>query len=315
MLSRTAENLYWLARYVERAENIARMLDVSLGMSNVPFDSGTEGSEWHSTIVSAGCEETFYKKYQRPSADAVIHHLVRDAENPSSIMSCLATARRNSRAVRTALTVDMWEAINGTWLEARSLGDDAFKADRIRRLLEWVKERSLLYSGAATSTMLQTDAYWFTRLGTFVERADNTARILDVKYNVLLPRHESVGGTLDYYHWAAILRSVSAHRAYHWVYRDRLKPWLVAELLILRPEMPRSLITCVRQMNYFLDVLANAYSARGECHEFAAQFQTGLAGSSIEQIFQDGLHEFLTRFIDQNVELGQKISRHYLRPD
>jgi uncharacterized alpha-E superfamily protein len=227
-------------------------------------------------------------------------------------MSCLDTARRNSRAVRTALTMDMWEAVNGTWLEARGFTDDHFTIERIRKFLEWVKERSLLFVGAAGGTMMRNDAYWFTRLGMFVERADNTARILDVKYNVLLPRHEAVGGTMDYYHWTAILRSVSALRGYHFLYRDRLKPWLIAELLILRPEMPRSLVTCLRGITENLDSLANAYGTRGECHRLSGQIHSRLTYGKIDEIFQRGLHEFLTEFIDQNVELGGHISQQYL---
>jgi uncharacterized alpha-E superfamily protein len=302
MLSRTAENLYWLARYVERAESVARLIDVALRMSAMPFDPGTGRSEWKSTIIAAGCEKSFYAKYAEPSAETVIQHLVRDLDNPSSILSCLATARRNSRAVRTALTVDMWEAINGTWLAMRGFGEDAFSVGQIPRFLDWVKERSTLFSGAALATMLQTDSFWFTRLGTYIERADNTARILDVKYNVLLPRHEPVGGTLDHYQWAAILSSVSSRRAYQWLYHDRIKPWLVAELLILRHEM-----------NYYLDVIGGVYRSRRECHELAARLLRQLNHAQIEQIFQGGLHEFLTEFIDRNTELGGKISRQYFQ--
>ncbi|HTY67267.1 MAG TPA: alpha-E domain-containing protein [Alphaproteobacteria bacterium] len=313
MLSRTAENLYWLARYVERAESVARLVDVALRMSAMPFDPGTGRSEWKSAIIASGCEKSFYAKYADPTAETVIRHLVRDLDNPSSILSCLATARRNSRAVRTALTVDMWEAINGTWLAMRGFGEDAFTVGHIPRFLDWVKERSTLFSGAALATMLQTDAFWFTRLGTYIERADNTARILDVKYNVLLPRHEPVGGTLDHYQWAAILSSVSSRRAYQWLYHDRIKPWLVAELLILRPEMPRSLITCVREINYYLDVIGGVYRARRTCHELAARVLRQLNHTNVEQIFQVGLHEFLTEFIDGNTELGTCISQQYFQ--
>jgi len=313
MLSRTAESLYWLARYVERADNVARLLDVALRMSGMPFDPGTGSSEWTSTIIASGCEKSFNAKYAAATAETVIQHLVRDVDNPSSILSCLATARRNARAVRTALTVDMWEAINGTWLTARGFADDAFHVSQIQQFFDWVKERSTLFSGAVLGTMLQSDAFWFTRLGTYIERADNTARILDVKYNVLLPGHEPVGGSLDHYQWAAILRSVSSRRAYQWVYRDRIKPWLVAELLILRPEMPRSLITSVREINHYLDVIGGAYDVRRPCHELAAEILRRLNRAKIEQIFQGGLHEFLTEFIDDNIALGNQISQQYFQ--
>lgn len=312
MLSRTADNLYWLARYIERTENVARLLDVGLRMGNLAIEAGGDTTEWHSTIVAAGCETTFYAKYQKPSAQAVINHLTRDPSNPSSIMSCLETARRNARADRTGITTDMWEAVNKAWIESRALSDRDFALENVRHFLEWVKEHSMRFSGAAGGTMLRNDAYWFIRLGMAVERADSTARILDVKYHVLLPGHERVGGTRDYYQWTSILRSVSAQRAYHWVYRDRLKPWLVADLLILRPEMPRSLAACFNDIARHLDLLANAYGSRGECHRVAGQIHSRLRYAKIEEIFQQGLHEFLTEFIEQNTVLGREISKHYL---
>jgi uncharacterized alpha-E superfamily protein len=312
MLSRTAESLYWLARYVERAENIARLLDVGQRMASLSVDTEAGAREWHSTIVAAGCEASFYAGNGTPAGEAVIEHLARDPANPSSILSCLETARRNARNVRTALTRDMWEAINSTWMGLRQFKDEDFSAERIGGFLEWVKVRSLLFDGTVTNTMMRNDAYWFTRLGTFVERADNTARILDVKFHLLLPAYETVGGTLDYYQWAAILRSVSALRGYHFLYRDRVKPWLVAELLILRPEMPRSLATCFNEITAQLELLAGAYGQRGECHRLAGQMHAALRYGKIEQIFQSGLHEFLTRFIDDSIALGDEITTQYL---
>jgi uncharacterized alpha-E superfamily protein len=169
-----------------------------------------------------------------------------------------------------------------------------------------------LFGGAVEATMRRADSYWFTRLGTFIERADNTARILDVKHHVRLPRFESEGGTLDYYQWASILRSVSALRAYHWVYRDRLKPSLVAELLIFRAEMPRSLAKCLEEITLHLDLLADAYGRRGECHRLAGRMHAQLRFGRIEDVFGRGLHEFLTEFIDTNYVLGDEISKQYL---
>jgi uncharacterized alpha-E superfamily protein len=238
---------------------------------------------------------------------------VRDPDNPSSILSCIETARRNARAVRTALTVEMWSAINETWMRVHERLAPALDGEQLSAGLEWIKERSQLFSGAYNSTMLRNDAYFFTRLGTFLERADNTARILDVKYHVLLPQDEGVGGAMDYYQWQAILRSVSALRGYHWVYQDRLKPWLVAELLILRPEMPRSLLSCYDEITQYLDLLAQAYgSKRGECHRFAGELHARLRYGRIQDIFQAGLHEFLTDVIEGTKTLGREISDLYL---
>jgi uncharacterized alpha-E superfamily protein len=313
MLSRTADSLFWLARYMERAENIARIMMVGHRMASMARSLENPGNEWRSTLIAAGCEDGFFAKYTEVDAAAVSDYLVRDPDNPSSIFSCLETARRNARAVRTALTVDMWDALNETWLKTRRPDPGAYAPERVMAVLEWVKERSLLFNGAYANTMLRNDAYYFTRLGTFTERADNTARILDVKYHVLLPRHEGVGGALDYYHWQAILRSVSALRSYHWVYHDRLKPWLVAELLILRPEMPRSLLSCYDEIVRQLELLAEAYGGlRGECHRIAGDMHARLRYGRVQDIFQSGLHEFLTDFIERSVVLGGEISRLYL---
>ncbi len=313
MLSRTADNLFWLARYMERAENTARLVLAAHRMASMARSLESPGNEWDSTLVAAGCAAAFFAKHEAATATRVTDFLVRDAENPSSIFSCLETARRNARAVRTALTVDMWDALNETWYQAHRDNRFADGGEDLSALLEWVKERSLLFNGAYGSTMLRNDAFYFTRLGTSIERADNTARILDVKYHVLLPRSDGVGGALDYYHWQTILRSVSALRSYHWVYQERLKPWLVAELLILRPEMPRSLRSCYDQVIRHLDLLGEAYGGkRGECHRIAGELQARLRFGRIQDIFQSGLHEFLTEFTERSALLGDEISALYL---
>jgi uncharacterized alpha-E superfamily protein len=309
VLSRTADSLFWLARYVERAENVARIVAVANRMASVARSLGSAGNEWLSTLIATGCEPGFFAKYSEALGPEVIDYLVRDPDNPSSIVCCLETARRNARAVRTALTADMWDALNATWLGAR----DRARGDDVMDFLEWVRERSQLFSGAYGSTMLRNDAYYFTRLGTFIERADCTARILDVKYYVLLPQDEGIGGALDYYQWQSILRSVSALRSYHWIYHERLQPWLIAEFLILRPEMPRSLLSCFDQITRNLDLVAEAYGGkRGECHRLAGEMYAKLRYGRIESIFQAGLHEFLTDFIDRSSVLGSEISSLYL---
>ncbi|MFZ5833766.1 MAG: alpha-E domain-containing protein [Pseudomonadota bacterium] len=312
MLSRTAENLYWLARYIERAENIARLLDVTLRMASLPQEKDTGDSEWRSAIIASGCEESFFATRERATPETVLYYLTCDRDNPSSIISCMSTARNNARMVRTALSISMWEAINSTWIEMNTLCQADFTPERVGRFLDWVKERSLLFGGTVASTLLRSDAFWFCRLGMSIERADNTSRILDVKYNILLPAYETVGGTMDYYQWASVLRSVSALRAYHWVYRDRVKPWLVAELLILKPEMPRSLAYCISDVSRQLESLAGAYGTRGECHRLAGQMDARLRYSTIEQIFALGLHEFLTGIVEDTRMLGDEITRQYL---
>ena len=315
MLARTADSLFWLARYMERAENVARTLQVGHRMASMSRSIGNPGNEWWSTLVATGCSKGFLDKYgtQEPSSHDAVHYLVRDADNPSSIFSCFETARRNARSVRTALTADMWEALNDTWLELRTLEAAGGIGESILRRLEWVKHRSLLFHGAYANTMLRNDAFYFTQLGTFIERADNTARILDVKYHVLLPRDENVGGPLDYCHWESILRAVSALRAYHWVYHERLAPWMIADLLILRPEMPRSLLACYTQITRQLDLLAELHGGkRGECHRRAGEIHARLRYGRIDSIFQSGLHEFISQIVDDGIALGRDVSDLYL---
>jgi uncharacterized alpha-E superfamily protein len=313
MLSRTADCLYWLARYVERAESVARALLVAHRMASLARSLGDPGNEWQSTLVAVGCEPHYTAKHGAVDQDAVVEYLVCDLENPSSIFACIDKARQNARAVRTALTVEMWETLNETWLALRARCHEARTSDRFVPFLEWIKERALLFDAAYANTMLRNDAFYFTQLGTWLERADNTARILDVKYHVLLPRTETVGGALDHAQWQAILRAVSAQRSYHWVYRERLAPWLIAELLILRPEMPRSLLACFTQVVRYLDLLAEGYGGRrGECHRLAGELHAQLRFGRIATIFAAGLHEFLTDMIDRTAALGQEISALYL---
>ena len=229
-----------------------------------------------------------------------------------SIRNCIEIARTNARAVRTALTTETWETINGAWLELKRFGNGPTSREEFLRFLHWVQETSLRFDGSAYRTMLRNDVYWFSRLGVYIERADNTARILDVKYHMLLPADEHVGGPLDYYQWAAILRTVSALTAYHWVYRENLKPWLVADLLILNEQMPRSLASCYENLVRYLDNIANAYGRQGPAQRQARTIRTRLENSRIEDIFQKGLHEFIGGFVADNNRLGASITDQYL---
>jgi uncharacterized alpha-E superfamily protein len=206
----------------------------------------------------------------------------------------------------------MWDAINGAWLELKSFERKKMGAEEFSRFIDWVKSVSLAFDGSAYRTMLRRDAFWFTRLGLAIERADNTARILDVKYHVLLPEHEMVGGSLDYFQWTTILREVSAYTAYHWVYRQSIKPWLVADLLIINNQMPRSLASSYEILVRHLDLIADAYERRGPSQRMARNMQNMLSKTKIDTIFQGGLHEFITDFIDTNNALGAAIAEQYL---
>src|SRR6202030_765971 len=221
-----------------------------------------------------GCGDAFSASYSEANEENVSEFLAFSADNPSSIRNCIEIARHNARAVRTALTTETWEAINGAWLELKRFGNGPPSREEFLRFLHWVQETSLRFDGSAYRTMLRNDVYWFSRLGLFIERADNTARILDVKYHMLLPAHQHVGGPLDYFQWAAILRSVSALTSYHWVYRESLKPWLIADLLILNEQMPRSLASCYENLVRYLDQIARAYGRQGPAQRQARVIRT-----------------------------------------
>jgi uncharacterized alpha-E superfamily protein len=312
MLSRTADNLYWLARYVERAEYLARVLEATHRLAALPLAYVGESNEWATAVATAGCSTAFFAVHSEANEETVTDFLAFSTANPSSIRNCFEVARTNARAVRTALTTNMWEAINGTWLELRRFGNQPASREEFTRFLRWVQEASLRFDGSAYRTMLRNDAYWFSRMGVFIERADNTARILDVKYHLLLPAHEHVGGPLDYYQWSGILRTVSALTAYHWVYRESLKPWLIADLMILNDQMPRSLSSCYENLVQNLDRLANAYGRQGAAQRQARAIRTRLQNSRMEDVFQSGLHEFIGAFIADNNRLGSAISQQYL---
>ena len=312
MLSRTADNLYWLARYVERAEYLARILEATQRLTALPIAYGGSTNEWESAVATAGCAGAFATSYAEANEETVTDFLAFSSANPSSIRNCFDVARSNARAVRTALTMEMWDAINGGWLEIRRFGAGPASREDLARFLRLVQECSLRFDGSAYRTMLRNDAFWFSRLGVFVERADNTARILDVKYHLLLPAHQHVGGPLDYFQWAAILRSVSALTSYHWVYRESLKPWLIADLLILNDQMPRSLASCYENMVRHLDQIAQVHGRQGPAQRQARAIRTRLQNSDMDAIFQRGLHEFIGEFVSDNNRLGSIIAQQYL---
>ena len=312
MLSRTADSLFWLSRLVERAENTARLLDAASRLSALPSHYGGETNEWESALAAAGALTAFQAHHDEATQAKVVNFLAFAEDNPSSIRNCLHTARSNARAVRTALTFEMWEAINDAWLEMKRISLRADSRSALNDFVGFVKQASLRFDGCAYRTMLRNDAYFFSRLGVYLERADATARLLDVKYHVLLPETERIGGGLDYFQWSSILRSVSALTSYHWVYRESLKPWLIAEFLILRQEMPRSFASCYANITAFLDDLSGQYGRQGSSQRRARKTFARLKNSDMSEVFQHGLHEFVTDFIHENNEVGNAITAQYL---
>ncbi|MDB5512519.1 MAG: alpha-helical domain with a conserved moti [Enterovirga sp.] len=311
MLSRTADSLFWLSRYSERADFVARILDATVRLASLPQSYAGESNEWESALAVAGDADLFRSLYSGANEDTVRDFLAFSPANPSSIRNCIEVARENARSVRTALTVEMWDDLNCAWLEIKKY-DNSISREEFSRFLDWVKKVVLALDGSAYRTMLRNDAFWFTRLGSAIERADNTARILDVKYHLLLPATERVGGSLDYFQWTTILREVSALTAYHWVYRESVKPWLVADLLILNGQMPRSFANCYEILVRHLDLIADAYGRRGASQRIASGTLAKLKGTKISEIFEGGLHEFVTDFVADNNRLGSAIAEQYL---
>ncbi|MCX7372254.1 MAG: alpha-E domain-containing protein [Alphaproteobacteria bacterium] len=306
MLSRTADSLFWIGRYTERAANLARGLAVTRRMASLSV--GDEATEWRNLLVASGGEQAFIDRDRAITQDAVIDWLLRDPENPSSIVSCFEAARQNGRAVRTALTVDMWGALNDSWNRLRKLDMAETEGEALPQFLEWVRERVLLFNGAAQDTMLRSESWLFIQLGTALERADNTARLLDVRQGWL-----SGDGTVEYAQWQAVLASLSATRSYQWVFRDRLDPRRIAELVILRPELPRSLVACFGRVKELLDAIAAIQGGRrGECHRMAGAVHGRLAYAKLDDILELGLHDFLTRVIERTARLGAEIQRLYI---
>ena len=310
MLCRTADNLYWMARYVERADFTARLLDAAARLASLPSHYGGAGAEWESAVAITDVRDAYYAARGAATEEDVRDYLAFDLDNPSSIRVCLDRARENARSVRTALTREAWETINDAWNMLGQCGRP--EGEEFTEFCEGVKAAASHFDGAAHRTMLRGDAYWFLRLGQAVERADNTARILDVKYHLLLPEGEEVGGTLDYFQWSTILREVSALTAYRWVYRENLKPWLVADLLILNRQMPRSLAGCYEGAVRQLDLLGQAYGRRGPAQKLASTTLGRLNGMRIEDVIQSGLHEFIRNFLADNHRLGAAINAQYL---
>lgn len=311
MLGRTANDLYWLSRYVERAENIARLVEVGFRIVLLPRAGEDFHEDWRSTLQSAGCFNGYLAKHGKLDTRDVIDFMLFDAENPSSVAASLGAARSNARAQRTSLTRDMWESLNDAWLHFSNIKPRSITSNSLPELLDWVRSRSALYRGALLNTILRNDTYYFSQIGTFIERADSTARILDVKYYHLLPGRDLIGSGQDNVQWLSILRSVSAHRSYRWVYKDTYKPWNIADYLILNRQMPRSLRASYDELHANLIELAGYYGERACCHATVAATRDRLLESDIETIFQAGLHEFVQDFIARNNQLGSEVSAAY----
>ena len=316
MLSRTADHLFWMSRYTERAENTARMLNVHHETSLLPQSAAVSQYGWLGVLSLSELLPAYTERQGEVSPRGVMRFMVLDDENPSSILACLKAARENARAVRGTLTTEVWETLNQTWLEMSRLARSGDFEEDPAEFFEWVKFRSHLSRGVTLGTMLQDEAFHFLRLGTFLERADNTARLLDVKFHAVESEFFGTASEkdleYDFYHWAAILRSVSAFEIYRKVYRDVIVPERVAELLMLREDMPRALHHCMSEVLTNLRLVGA--EPQGETMRHAGRLRADLRYGHIDEILATGLHAFLTQFLDRVNQLGGHVSRDFLVP-
>jgi len=312
MLSRTADHLFWMARYMERAENTARMLDIDMEGALLPQTPEQEARGQRSVLKISELEEMFDERHPGSSSrDDMLHFMVADARNPSSILSCLQATRENARAVRGTLTTEGWETINFTWLEFNQRLANRELETGPDALFEWVKYRSNLCRGVMQGTALRDDAFFFMQLGTYLERADNTARILDVRFADATPNSREAARQLeDFYYWTSILSSVSALEIYRKVYRDVVTPTRVVELLILNEQMPRSLLA---SLDGVCETLAKLRTdASKECERFAGKLRADVLYSDIRLILETGVHAWLTQFLKRVDELGLQVMHTFL---
>lgn len=309
MLGKTAGGLYWMFRFLERSENTARLLEAGFRMA-LTRSSDTE-SEWRSVVTTSGCQQGYDAKHAAYTDLHVIDYLLRDTDNHSSVMSVTSAARDNARLVRTALTTEVWEAVNDNWMSLKSLLAKPVSTVDLPATLAVIRQNSALVRGALYGTMLRNDIYDFARLGTFIERADNTARIIDVKYYTLLPSASAIGSSLDNVQWEMILRSVSAHRCFRWLDEHEMTASAIADFLIFDKRLPRSLAFSVKQTSENLRYLEEEYETRHNCHALADKMRRKLKSYDISAIFDEGLHEFISGFIHDNNALGAQIEQDY----
>jgi uncharacterized alpha-E superfamily protein len=308
MLGRMANNVYWMARYIERAENMARLLASTYYMSLLPVASGNDISQWEAPLLLGGDREHFLSRHDKVTPATMMAYMALDADNPNSIRATIRYARENARATRTELTTEVWEGINQTYLELERMSYARMIDQGFSEFFDWVKERSHLFRGAVYGTMRRGDAFTFSRLGTFVERADNSARFLAIKWELLTPKSGKPLGAEDYYRWGALLRAFSAFKAYREVYSGIIEPRRVAELLVLRGDMPRSLLACMMEITEILGQLRG----NAACTLLASQVRDQMLRNRIDGILRSGLSRYLGNFINRNNELNAMIGKEFM---
>jgi len=309
MLGKTANGLFWMYRYMERAENTARLIEtgqrIALTRLNQPDD------EWASVLKSADCLAGYRAAHDEMSRDQAVDWMLRSKDNSSSVVSSVNAARQNARLVRTAITGEVWEAINSAYMALKSALTRKVSERDLPGVLRLIRHHAALVRGVTHGTMLRNEIYDFARLGTFIERADNTARILDVKYYVLLPSAQSVGTSIDNVQWESILRSVSAKGGFRMEFGSGGGAREIANFLILDKRMPRSLAFCASKLAGNLSYLQDDEGVGAASREKVNALENGLLSKSIDDIFAFGLHEFLQQTIEEITSISRQIEQDF----
>lgn len=310
MLGRSANGIFWMFRYLERAENTARLLEAGFHMA---LTRGADGAqdEWRSMLVSMGQDSEYRERFVDYTGPQVSNFILRDRDNPNSVLQMIENARSNARAVRTAITREVWEATNESWMKLRELLARPVRENNLGDVLLAIRNQSTLVRGAMDGTMLRNEIFNFARVGTFIERADNTARILDVKYYVLLPSIAWVGSSLDNAQWDTVLRSVAGNRAYRWLNAGSIDPRGIAQFLLLDQRFPRSLAFCYNKLQSNMASLAREHGQDMPSSALVREACARLEETDIEQIFEHGLHQFIVAFIAHNQRIASAIAADY----
>ncbi len=313
MLSRVADNLFWISRTMERADNVARLIDTARRMVSLPIKTGQSiTNEWSSILIAAGASATFKGDLDHADRDAALEHLVADPENPSSIYSCIRSARENARAIRFGVTSEVWNTLNTAWNELpHQITLLRSRRAHLAEFVDWVKVAQATYRGCVEGTMVRDDSVEFMRLGSHIERGDATARILDVKYHVLLPSLDEIGGSLDQYQWVSLLQAVGVQRAYHFVTRSDVSRKGVASFLMQNQLNPRSMAFSLSRIVVSLETLESFYGRTYPSCQIAKSRLEDLSSADVDHVLNAGLHEYLTEFIQNQAVLAQKIAEDF----
>ena len=313
MLSRTAENLFWSARYIERADSLARLLEVGYRISLIPNTERGYTNEWESILETSGIKNEYLKKYKTISKEKIIFFILFDPENSSSVKNCIKVARENIRMVRTAVTLEVWNAVNSSYHELdKNLKDTKNILKELPEIIEWIKKQVNLIRGTILNTQLINDGYDFLILGTYFERADFTARIINVKYFILLPSINYVGGDIDNFQWSLMLRSISSFRAFKWAYGGQEITYTkIIDFLILNMTCPRSLIFSIEKINHHLGRLSKFYKQTSTSNKKMALMYKKIKNLNANKITEIGLHEFLKSFIEEINFVYKKFEQKY----